>query len=234
LAIQVLLKLLPIAREGFFAQLWAQAPTCKDSAPFGGIDARFSTNPVALAFPTPGDPMIADFSISTISMGKVRRMIARGERAPEKIFMDKDGNLTDDPRVAPEGGSILFAGGPTYGYKGYALSLWAEALTAMAGASANNPDVPQRQSVNLTVIDPEAFAGRDVYDAEMKRFVAHMKSSRLLPGVDAIRLPGEAGFRKLREAVAKGVPLDGEKLTTLNKLARKYSIPEVGALMQNR
>ena len=35
------------ARQGFFAQMTAQTSTCKDCAPFGGIDARFSTNPVA-------------------------------------------------------------------------------------------------------------------------------------------------------------------------------------------
>ena len=31
---------LPLARDGFLVQLWAQSRACKDSAPFGGIDTR--------------------------------------------------------------------------------------------------------------------------------------------------------------------------------------------------
>lgn len=213
--------LVPIARKGFMAQLWAQTATCKDCAPFGGIGATFSTNPLALAFPAPGDPVIADISTATVSMGKVNTLIKKGEKAPEKIFMDKEGNLTDDASVVKEGGSIMFLGGAHYGYKGYGLSLWAEALTAMAGGSCNNPEVEQKQSLNLTVIDPDAFGGKEYYDKEMKRFIAHIKDNRLRPGFTSIRLPGEGGFRHLRESEEKGVPLDDEMLAKLNAIAEK-------------
>ncbi len=219
--------LVSLAREGFFAQLWAQTNTCKDCAPFGGIDARFSTNPVGLAFPTPGDPMVADFSTAAVAMGKVGRMIRLREKADEKLFMDKDGNLTDDPKAVREGGSILFFGGAGLGHKGYALSLWCEALTAMAGGSANNPEAESRQCFNLTVIDAEAFEGRDYYDREMKRFVEHVKKSRTLPGVERIRLPGERAFGRLREAEKGGVPVEDHMLAALNGVAEKNGIPGI-------
>ena len=45
------LHLVSIAEEGFLCQAWAQTSTCKDCAPFGGFDARFSTNPVAQSLP---------------------------------------------------------------------------------------------------------------------------------------------------------------------------------------
>ncbi len=217
--------LVSLAREGLFAQLWAQTNTCKDCAPFGGIDAKFSTNPVALAFPTPADPMIADFSTASVSMGKVNRMIRLGQKAEEKFFMDKDGNPTDDPKAVKEGGSILFFGGERLGHKGYALSLWCEALTAMAGGSANNPEAESRQCFNLTVIDPEAFEGCEYYGKEMKRFVAHVKKGRTLPGVESIRLPGERAFESLREAEEKGVPLEDHMVEALNGVAEKNAIP---------
>jgi LDH2 family malate/lactate/ureidoglycolate dehydrogenase len=216
--------LLPLAREGLFAQLWAQSSNCKDCAPVGGIDARFSTNPVALAFPTGGDPMLADFSTAAVAMGKVGRMVRLGEKAEEPIFRDAQGNLSDDPAVVRRGGSILFLGGTLLGHKGYALSLWSEALTAMAAGSANNPEAPTRQSFNLTVIDPEAFGGHAYYDAEMARFIAHVKSSRRLPGVDAIRLPGERGSKTLRQAEREGVPVDDATWKTLFALAKKHRL----------
>jgi len=218
--------LISIARKGFFAQLSAQTNTCKDCAPIGGIDAKFSTNPWALAFPTAGDPVIADFSTASMALGKVNQMIRQGKKAPERIFRDKDGNLSDDPKVVKEGGSILFTGGEHFGHKGYALSLWTEALTALAGGDCNNPEAVTRQNFNLIVIDPEAFAGLEFYLKEMSRFVAHVKNGRLLPGHSAIRLPGERGFASMRET-ERGIPLEDHMIAKLNELADKHGLDRI-------
>lgn len=213
--------LMPLVEEGFFAQLWAQTSTCKDCAPVGGIDAKFSTNPVAFAFPTGGDPMVGDFSTAAMALGKVRQMIRLKEKAKAPLFMDADGNTTDDPHVVQQGGTILFLGGEEQGYKGYAMSLWCEALTAMAGGDCNNPQAEARQSFNLTVVDPNAFAGTDYYYHEMKRFIQHVKSSRLRPGFETIRVPGERACQSLREARQKGIPLEQDMIEQLEGLAKK-------------
>lgn len=218
---------LALAREGFFVQLWAQSNGCLDSAPYGGIDARFSTNPVGLAFPTDRTPVVADFSTAVMSMGKVGQLIRRGEKAPEPVFFDRHGNLTDDPRVMRDGGAMFLMGGAINGFKGYAFALWAEALTAMAGGSCNNPRIKRRQSFNLTVIDPCAFGQMDYYRREMKRFVARVKSSRPWKKGEPVRLPGERMLRLLRESEKHGVPLDEERLEQLNNLADKYRIPRL-------
>ncbi len=217
-------QLLPIAERGLLAQVWAQTNTCKDCAPVGGIDARFSTNPLALAIPTGGDPIVADFSTTAVSMGKTSLMASRGEKAPERIFMDRDGKLSDDPRVAKTGGTILFLGGEHYGHKGYGLSLWCEALTAAGGGECNNPGSRTQQSFTLQVIDPAALGGREHYLAEIARFVRHVKSSRPRPGVTAIRLPGERGLEALRRAKADGVDVDESMLQKLDGLAAKAGI----------
>ncbi len=219
--------LLPIAEKGLLAQVWAQNSSCGDCAPIGGIDATFSTNPLALAFPTGGLPMIADFSTAAVAMGRVNTLIREGKKSKSRIFMDADGNLTDDPAVVSAGGSIMFTGGPEYGHKGYALSLWCEALTALAGGDCNNPDLPQSQSFNLTVIDPAAFAGSEKYHAEMKRFVARVKGVRRLPGVEAVRLPGERGLNCLREARESGVDVDDATGEKLDAMAAEADLPSV-------
>ncbi|MFP4431373.1 MAG: Ldh family oxidoreductase [Spirochaetaceae bacterium] len=216
--------LIPIAENGLLAQAWAQSSACEDCAPVGGIDATFSTNPVALAIPTGGTPIIADFSTATVSMGKVKSLISAGSKADAEIFMDADGALTDDPRVVPEGGSILFTGGPHFGHKGYALSLWCEALTAVAGGDCNNPELPQSQSFNLTVIDPQAFGGQERYQAEIGRLVRRIRGVRHLPDVAAIRLPGDRGFASLGEARAKGVALDAPLRENLDTMATEAGI----------
>ncbi|MGP4953737.1 Ldh family oxidoreductase, partial [Psychrobacter sp. T6-1] len=41
-------------------------------APFGSVERRFSTNPIAAAFPLPGrDPIVLDFATSAVAEGKV-------------------------------------------------------------------------------------------------------------------------------------------------------------------
>jgi LDH2 family malate/lactate/ureidoglycolate dehydrogenase len=217
--------LLPIAEQGLLAQLWAQSSACRDCAPVGGIDGRFSTNPVALAFPTPDGPVVADFSTAVMSFGRARRMAAEGRRSSAPVFLDPEGTLTNDPKAAADrDGTLLFMGGESEGYKGYAFSLWAEALAVVAGGSANNPKLPGRQNFNLTVIDPEAFAGGDYFRREMKRFIAHVRSSRRREGVDAIRLPGDRARESFEESKRRGVELDPELFEKLNAIAAKNGL----------
>jgi len=220
--------MIPIAERGYFGQLWVQHSSGKDCAPFGGIQPRFSTNPLAMTFPTPdGGAMISDFSTSIIAMGKVGPKIRAGETFDDDLFVDAEGRLTSDPSVMRQGGSMLFFGGAKRGYKGYAMSFWAEALTAMSGGRTNNPDNPSRQACHLTVIDPEAFAGSETYAAEMKGFLARMRTSPLRPGFTGIRIPGERGRTALAEAREKGIPISDESVAMLNDLAEKNGIADI-------
>ncbi len=219
--------LVSLAREGFFAHLWAQTSTCTDCAPFGGIEGKFSTNPIGLAFPTDtsgNSPIFADFSTASMSVGKMNTMIRENQKAPEYAFLDKDGNPTNDPNVVPNGGTLLFFGGLNYGYKGYALSLWIEALTAMVGGSANNPESPTRQTIILLVIDPEAFEGKQYYYQEIERFLKHVKMSKLRPGFKEIRFPGERALKEQDKSLNEGIAVDVEVLHSIRELSKKYTL----------
>ncbi len=227
--------LLPLAKQGFLAQVWCQSSQCQDCAPIGGVDARLSTNPIALAFPTGGDPVVADFSTAAVSMGKTARLAKAGQKAPHPVFMDEAGHVSDDPTVmvdahgVRQAGSIQFWGGQSEGHKGYAMSLWCEAITALAGGRTNDPQSPSRQSFSLLVIDPEAFAGREYFQKQIDHLVAWLRSSRHRPGYNKIRLPGERGQEAYRQAEKSGVPVAEPMLTQLNALAAKYEIPVLPA-----
>ncbi|MFC1461235.1 Ldh family oxidoreductase, partial [Verrucomicrobiota bacterium] len=104
------------------------------------------------------------------------------------------------------------------------LSLFNEALTVLAGGSANNPELPGHQSLALMVLDPAAFAGPEYYLKEMKRFMAHVRSSRSRSGSEGIRLPGERGFAALADSRVNGISLDNDKLAMLRKIAADNQI----------
>lgn len=216
--------LLPVARQGFLAMLWAQTTGVRDAAPLGGLEGRFATNPVALAIATEDQPVVADFSTTCVSSGAALKMARRGERAAERIFLDTRGNPTDDPKSFQQGGTIMFLGAERFGHKGYGLSFWNEALAAMVGGRANDPQAPIRQTFTLLVLDPEAFAGREYYTRELSRFIGHVMSSRLRSGFSEIRLPGQRGLRALRESKEAGIGLGEEMIETLNQIARRNGI----------
>lgn len=220
--------LISIAEEGLLAKAWAQTSGCKDCAPIGGIDARFSTNPIALAFPAPGHPVLADFSTAAMSLGTAMALKQQGRKTAFPRFLDKAGQPSDDPAVVSQGGTLMFAGGDAEGHKCYGLSLFNEALTVLAGGSANNPDLTPHQSFALLVLDPAGFAGGDYFADEMARYVTFLKSSRIRPGFEELRLPGDRGFAALADSRARGVPLDEGKLEMLRGIAEANGVDPPG------
>jgi L-lactate dehydrogenase len=208
----------PVER-GFLCQVWVQNSGFPAVAPFGGIDARLSTNPIALGIPSPSGPVIADFSTSAISNGRAWQMIREGKKAGAKKFLDKDGVATADPEAIKNGGTTLPAGGEEEGYKGFALSLWQDAVTAAAGGKANDPGVPNRQNIHLSLLSPDCLSSREAYDKEICRFLAYVKSSRSRPGGPGVFLPGERSAAKRREAEKNGIKISEEKAEKLLALA---------------
>ena len=223
--------MVPLVERGLLGQLWVQwsgAPGC--AAPFGGIDKRLSTSPFSLAFPTSSGAMISDFSATASSMGKIARMDEKGERPPEPIYMTADGRPSDDPAVARGEGSVQFTGGMHYGYKGYTIALWAEALTAAGGGRCTGPDTPAGQSASLIVIDPQALGGSETYLAGIDALTSYVKSSRPREGFDEVRLPGEKALMKLAAARRDGLELEDEQVESLNAVARNNHIEGIPAV----
>lgn len=218
--------LIDLAEDGFLAQAWVEHSGCQDCPPFGGIGGRFSTNPAAFAVPQDGrSPMVADWSTSSCSMGKVRMMQRAGEKAPEPIFITQDGELSDDPDTMDRGGMMFHAGGRHFGYKGYTMSLWCEAMSMLAGGYGNDPDRPSQQAINLLVIEPDAFGGRDHFAREMTRFAEYAKSSQPMEGCGEIRLPGEHSCKNIARARREGLDVEDWVLQDLRDAAKDAGVP---------
>lgn len=219
-------KLIPLVKKGFFTQMFAGS-SFKFVAPFGGSEALMGTNPIAFGFPVHGHPpVISDFSASTIARGRARLISKAGKKAPEKIFLDARGKATENPAVLEKGGTIMLLGGERFGYKGFSLSLWVEALGLMIG-NRYEQNRPTGEFFVLTAMDPAAFGQMRSYTKEVKEFVALLKKSKRRPGVKDIRLPGERSSKALAESKKRGVPLSEQTIEGLNLLAVKNGIKAV-------
>ena len=124
-----------LAQKGFISMTFASSPG--GVAPFGGLDPLFGTNPLAFGFPTKNDPLIFDMATSAITWYGLVRAKSLGEKIPENVAIDSEGNLTTDPEQAMKGAILPF----DRGYKGYGLGLMVEILAGpLVGATFTAPD----------------------------------------------------------------------------------------------
>lgn len=199
-------------------------------APHGGVDARFGTNPFTIGVPVAGSPpLVLDFATSAIAMGKVRVANNKGVPVPAGSLMDPQGHPTDDP-------SVMFppAGTPqgalrTFGeHKGYVLAVMCELLgAAVTGGHTIRPETLTHEHAvwnNMLAIlfDPARLGTSTTFGHEVEAFVAWLKASRLQPGNDAIRLPGDPE-RAWRRARAEYIPVDDGTLAQLDDAAARVS-----------
>ena len=96
----------------------------------------FTPDPLAIGFPTAGDPVLIDTSASLTTNGMSNRMRAQGRQYEHAFFIDAQGRETRDPAVlfADPPGTILPVGGTAAGHKGYGLALLVETLTGGSDA----------------------------------------------------------------------------------------------------
>jgi len=201
------------ARSGFVSQIFVNAGHLGyQIAPFGGIDGKLSTNPIAFAAPRRDDePILVDMTTSVVAEGKVRVAFNRGDQVPPGWIIDSEGNPTTDPNdfKGEPPGAILPLGG-VVAYKGTGLSLMVEIMGgAMTGLGcANGSRTMRSNGVFLNVFNIEHFVDPDGFYDELERLFAHVKSSRLAPGFDEILLPGEPEFRSAARVEASGINVD--------------------------
>ena len=218
----------PVTSRGKVILLTCSDPSGAGVAPHGGVTSTITPNPVAAGFPTGGDPVLIDVSMSTTTNALTRRLAAEGGRLPGPWLIDADGRTTDDPSVlaAKRPGAILPLGGLDLGHKGYALALLVEALTSgLAGHGRADAPKEWGASVFLQLIDPDGFAGRAAFERETSRLAELCRAAEPAPGNPAVRLPGGGALRRRREQLAEGVSLSPRAMSALRPWAERMGIP---------
>src|SRR5690606_31244940 len=106
-------------------------------------------------------------------------------------IQNASGHPSDDPADLYEEpkGTITPLGGVDNGHKGFALILFVEALTLALSGNGHGSDGVDSQSVFLQVIDPNAFAGRAFFEAQMSWIASASRASRPVTKGTAPRVP---------------------------------------------
>lgn len=188
-------------------------------APFGGVDRRMSTAPVAIGVPREGDdPVILDFATSLVAEGKVLVAAKGGKPLPGDALIGPDGVKSGDPALlygdadparTPDqrkGPGAIRAMGE---HKGSGLALMCELLAgALTGSGCTGPGYPRIYNGMLSIyMSVEHFGSGDFCAAEVRRYVDYVKSSRPAEMDNEVLAPGEPERRHRAERLRNGVPL---------------------------
>ncbi|XDZ65879.1 Ldh family oxidoreductase [Alphaproteobacteria bacterium LSUCC0684] len=159
-------------------------------APAGAKSALFGTNPIAFAWPRPGqNPVVYDMATASMAMGEVQVAAREGHDVPPGTGLDKNGEPTTDPAAIADGGVLL----PFGGYKGSAIAMMVELLAAglvgenfsfEAREGDNGDGGPPQGGQFILAMSPEIVAGPGWAD-HCDTFFAR------LTGLEGVRLPGE-------------------------------------------
>lgn len=192
-----------------FINIVGREPTV---APFGGAEARLSTNPICFATPIAKgrNPFVLDYATSGIAANKVRLMAANGEPVPPGLLIDSEGHSTCEASsffATPPGALLAFGG-----HKGYALGFIAELLAGVLSgggtvAPKNARDGGLRNNLFALLLNPDSFGDYDWQQAESAAFADYVTSC-IPSGKSKVLVPGQP------EATARCISRDSVVMST--------------------
>ncbi len=161
----------------------------------GGKIKTFGTNPISYAYPTKLQPVIADFATSKVSRATLKSHLKNNKKIPANWAVDVNGNSTENPQEALDGGLKSFADN----IKGDMISMLVGVLAGhLLGTEINpltiGPSDPNKFSNTGNIfiaLNIEDFSNLEIFkekSSELSEFIDQQKAS--------FRTPGKAAFEK--------------------------------------
>lgn len=208
-----------VAEQGLAAL--ALTPSYRTVAPAGGSKPLLGTNPIAFAWPRPGErrPFVFDFATSMIARGDVELHARAGKAIPEGWGVDSEGRPTTDPAAALSGALLTFGG-----HKGSALSFMVELLAGaligdLTSTEATDFDAGARAAPFhgelILAFDPARFSGGGP-EAGVARAEALFAAAK----AQGARLPSERRYAARARSLEHGVEVPQALLDEILALPR--------------
>jgi uncharacterized oxidoreductase len=213
-------------------------------APYGGVDRRFSTNPICIACPTAEGPMVLDFATSMVAEGKVLVASNGGKKVPHGALIGPDGTLSDDPRMlygeiagthvrdSANGPGALRAFGE---HKGSGLAFMCEILAGCLTEGGTSGPIPGGKRGRIAngmlsiYLSPGGFGAAHFAQAA-RGYAEYFKASRPAEAGGEVLIPGEPEARTRAARARDGVPLQAATWAAICETAKGLGLtpPAVG------
>lgn len=138
--------------------------------PYGGSKDVMGTNPIAYSVPTSDLPILFDAATAEYAYGTIAMAKKRNEKLPEDTYLTKEGQYTTDPNNA-------IALIPFGGYKGYAINLLLEVMTAalVGGKSGLLQTDESGLGGFMILIDPSALGSIEEFKRQTNQLVSDIE-----------------------------------------------------------
>jgi L-2-hydroxycarboxylate dehydrogenase (NAD+) len=206
-------------------------------APWGGSEAFFFTNPIAVGVPTAKEPpIVIDMAAGSFSVGQVV-MAARDNRfLPSAHLVTNDGIYTDDPMKIvkdPSDRESGFSGGiVTLGHKGLIWALIVELFSGLlAGTNTSNQnnyepstEQPWDEGQFYMAIDVSKLRPIDEFKNAVDEFILALRSVKPAQDFEQVRIPGEIEAQNEEQRNREGIPIREDVWKKVVDTARRLGI----------
>jgi 3-dehydro-L-gulonate 2-dehydrogenase len=206
------------ADAGMIGICWTN--TMPNLPPWGGAERVIGNNPLVIAVPRKGGPVVLDMAMSQFSYGQLESYRKRGEMLPVDGGFDSDGNLTRDPAAIEKSWRPL----PIGYWKGSGLSVvldMAAAMMSLGKATHQIADDPlQETSVSqmFVTMNPDAFGASPRAAQIADEVVASLHNCAAAAQNARVRYPGEQTLRMRAENMELGLPVEPEVWTLIQAM----------------
>jgi L-2-hydroxycarboxylate dehydrogenase (NAD+) len=210
--------------------IYSAVASANHMAIWGGTEPALGTNPLAIGLPAGhGKLLMLDMATTVVSYGTIKKYALHEKTLPEGWMIDRrSGAALTDPKQSSEG--LLL---PIGGYKGSGLALMLGFLAGTLNGAAMGLDVVDFNAVShqptntgqfILAIDISRFQPLADFEGEVRRHAESLKAGARLPGVDAIRLPGEQRGDRRAQRARDGIPMPIPLMQRLDALAGELGI----------
>jgi LDH2 family malate/lactate/ureidoglycolate dehydrogenase len=190
-----------------------------------GAENLLGTNPIAVSIPAGQEPpVVLVIATTVVSYGTVKAQAdagrlddrRQGRQAAHRFREKRRGPADADRR--PQGLRSGAGAGPPGRH--------AERRRVRRDVVDFNADDSSACDTGhfIIALDVSRFLPVTVFKAQIDRRLQELRSSKVLPGFDAIRLPGEQRQSRRAERAARGVPVFPEVVGQLDTLANELKI----------
>jgi LDH2 family malate/lactate/ureidoglycolate dehydrogenase len=205
-------------------------------APWGGKEGIVGNNPPAWAIPSrvvaPGselspadtESMFLDIALSVVAGNRLDIYKRRGEPIPAGWALDKDGEPTNDPIAANEGGTYA----PMGDYKGSGMAIVLAAITSfLSGAAFDDQRARPTGTTNhwFAAYDISQFAEPDQFAAEVRGLRDRVQRNPPRRGVERVYAPGDLENENAQRYQREGIPYEQFTLDELEWVAEHTGVP---------
>lgn len=185
-----------VTRAGFVGMIAGSGPPLV--APYGGVERRFCTNPIAFGFPGEGTPVIWDIGTSAVTFAEVMLRQRLGKPLPEGLAFDAHGEPTTDPASALQGALAVWGGA-----RGSGLALSIQLLGMLAGQVNSDVLLPDC-GFFIVVIDPGLFGEPGDFARQVSGYAATIRDTHPVNAGTPVRVPFERSVAERRRRLEEG------------------------------